>query len=111
MRRSVVLLGGPDSGKTNYVGRVWPALDGGQGALRAAHQPTNIKFVLEVADHLFAGHFAPRTEFTDKRRDFEVVVAERGSGVETSIVVPDISGELWLNAVNDCGMTTDWMEE
>jgi hypothetical protein len=28
---SIILAGGPDSGKTNYVGRVWPALDSGTG--------------------------------------------------------------------------------
>lgn len=111
MSRSVVLLGGPDSGKTNYVGRLWPALDAKKGRLIAARQPEDITFVLEVADHLFSGHFAPRSEHTDERRDFEVVVADREGGEETAIVVPDISGELWRNAVQECEITPDWMEE
>ena len=111
MSRSVVLLGGPDSGKTNYIGRVWPALDAGKGRLHAAQQPEDIRFVLEVADHLFSGNFAPRSEHADERRDFEVVVAEEAGGDETAIVIPDISGELWLNAVVDCEISSDWMEE
>lgn len=111
MTRSVVLLGGPDSGKTNYVGRLWVALDEGMGRLKAMQQPQDIKFVLEVADHLFSGNFAPRSEHTDERRDFKVVVADRLGGEETAIVVPDISGELWRNAVLDCEIAPDWMEE
>tara|TARA_R110002126_G_scaffold44299_6_gene126441 strand:+ start:578 stop:1423 length:846 start_codon:yes stop_codon:yes gene_type:complete len=111
MTRSVVLLGGPDSGKTNYVGRLWPALDECKGQLKAAKQPTDITFVLEVADHLFAGHFAPRSEHTDERRDFEVVVVDQVGGEETTIVVPDISGELWRNAVLDNEIAPDWMAE
>ena len=42
MSRSIILLGGPDSGKTNYIGRLWRALDVGAGALHAAEQPGDI---------------------------------------------------------------------
>lgn len=111
MSRSVVLIGGPDSGKTNYVGRAWPALDAKTGRLQAAQQPTDITFVLEVTDHLNSGHFAPRSELADARRDFEVVVAEHKGGPETTIVIPDISGELWLRAVEDSEIAVDWMDE
>lgn len=111
MKRSVVLLGGPDSGKTNYVGRLWTALDAGTGKLRAAEQPEDITFVLEVADHLFSGNFAARSEHTDDRRDFEVVVAEQGRDETSTIVIPDISGELWRQAVIDCEIDAAWMSE
>lgn len=111
MTRSVVLLGGPDSGKTNYVGRLWQALDECKWRLEAAQQPKDIKFVLDVADHLFSGNFAPRSQHTDARRDFEVVVTDRSGGEEAAIVIPDISGELWRNAVLDCEIAPDWMEE
>jgi hypothetical protein len=106
-----MLLGGPDSGKTNYIGRFWPALDAGAGALHAASQPDDITFVLEIAQHLFQGHFAPRTEHSDHRRDFEVTVAAEKGGPQTKIVIPDISGELWRNAVVDCELSADWMAE
>lgn len=111
MSRSIILLGGPDSGKTNYIGRLWMALDGGIGALHAAEQPDDIKFVLEVADHLCAGSFAPRSEHSDTRRDFEVVVAATVGGSRARVVVPDISGELWRNAVIDGEIAPEWMSE
>lgn len=111
MSRSIILLGGPDSGKTNYIGRLWRALDGGTGALHAAEQPEDIKFVLEVTDHLFEGGFAPRSEHSDARRDFEVVVAATKDGPRSRVVVPDISGELWRNAVINSEIDPDWMNE
>jgi len=111
MSRSIILLGGPDSGKTNYIGRLWRALDDGTGALHAAEQPEDINFVLEVTDHLFSGGFAPRSEHSDVRRDFEVVVAAAKGGTRSRVVVPDISGELWRQAVIDSEIAPDWMNE
>ncbi|SEJ27560.1 hypothetical protein [Achromobacter sp. NFACC18-2] len=111
MSRSIILLGGPDSGKTNYIGPLWRALDAGTGALHAAEQPENINFVLEVTDHLFEGNFAPRSEHSDTRRDFEVVVAATKDGPRSRVVVPDVSGELWRSAVIDGEIDRDWMNE
>lgn len=109
--RSVILLGGPDSGKTNYVGRLWPALDARKGALVAVTQPDDIGFVLDTAEHLFGGNFAPRSEHTDARRNFEIVVADAENRNQSKIVIPDISGELWKNAVDDSEIDADWMAE
>lgn len=111
MSRSIVLLGGPDSGKTNYIGPLWLALDNGKGALHAAEQPPDIAFVLSVADHIFQGSFAPRTELSDIRRNFEVVVAATKDGPRSKVIVPDISGELWRNAVIENEISSDWMDE
>lgn len=111
MTHSIVLLGGPDSGKTNFIGRVWPALDAGDGGLHAAEQPEDIRFVLDVADHLYSGNFAPRSEHADERRDFEVVVATKKGGDRSTIVIPDISGELWLNAAEHGEVATALLEE
>jgi hypothetical protein len=111
MSRSIILLGVPDSGKTNYIGGLWRALDSGTGALHAAEQPEDINFVLEIADHLFQGGFAPRSEHTDSRRDFEVVVAAKKDGPRARVVVPDVSGELWRKAVIESEIDRDWMDE
>jgi len=40
-----------------------------------------------------------------------VVVSEEEGGAQTAIVIPDISGELWLNAVKDSEISYDWMDE
>tara|TARA_Y100001963_G_scaffold159349_1_gene262683 strand:- start:5085 stop:5927 length:843 start_codon:yes stop_codon:yes gene_type:complete len=111
MSRSIILLGGPDSGKTNYIGRLWRELDEGAGALHAVEQPEDLKFVLEVAEHLFEGSFAPRSEFSDARRNFEVIVAAEKGGPSSRVIVPDVSGELWRNAVVDNEIAQEWANE
>lgn len=111
MSRSIILLGGPDSGKTNYIGPLWRALDSGKGALHAVEQPHDIEFVMEVSEHIFQGSFAPRTEHSERRRDFEVVVAAEKDGLTSKLVVPDVSGELWRNAVMDNEISAEWMQE
>ncbi|MBB3139103.1 hypothetical protein FHS26_006884 [Rhizobium pisi] len=109
--RSVILLGGPDSGKSNYIGRLWPALDAKTGMVVATQQPADIGYVLDTADHLFQGRFAPRTEHNEERRDFEVPVALADGSHATSIVIPDISGELWQTAVRESEIAQDWLDE
>ena len=109
--RSIILIGGPDSGKTNFVGRLWPALNAKAGILVAADQPEDLSFVMDTAEHLLQGHFAPRSEHAADRRDFKVVVRQASGGDKVSIVVPDISGELWRTAVLESEISGDWMEE
>ncbi len=108
---SIVLLGGPDSGKTNFVGRLWVALDARKGRLVRVEQPQDLGFVLDVAEHLFQGSFAPRTEHAEERRDFRIAVAPASGGDIMTIVVPDISGELWRHAVIDSEIDASWMSE
>lgn len=109
--QSIILLGGPDSGKTNYIGRLWPALDAKRGSLIAAEQPQDIGFVIDTADHLFQGEFAPRTELAAERRNFRINVARASGGDAVAIVVPDISGELWRRAVLEREIPQQWMDE
>ncbi|WP_055335600.1 hypothetical protein [Ralstonia solanacearum] len=111
MSASVVVLGGPDSGKSNYIARLWTALREKKGELVEAVQPTDIDFVLDAADHLFQGQFIQRSEQTEDRRDFEVTVGSRSNGKQAKIVVPDISGELWWRAVTDLDVTPDLMDD
>lgn len=111
MSASIVVLGGPDSGKSNYIVRLWTALREKKGELVEAEQPTNLEFVLEAADHLFQGQFIQRSEQTEDRRDFEVTVGSRVNGTRAKIVVPDISGELWRRAVTDLDVSPELLED
>jgi len=111
MSRSIVLIGGPDTGKTNYIGRLWYALKGNEGALHAAEIPDDITFVEEIIDHLLRGRFAPRTGLTEDRRDFAISVVSANGGAATRIIIPDISGELWRKAALSSEIASDWMEE
>lgn len=110
--RSVILMGGPDTGKTNYVARLWHALDAKDGVLRAVNIPPDITFVEESIAHLFAGEFVPRSYLTeDSRRDFVISVTTAEGDPPTKLVIPDISGELWRNAVLSSEISAEWMDE
>lgn len=108
---SMIVIGGPDSGKSNYIGRLWLSLDKGVHSLVAVEQPSNIDYVLGIAEHLCRGEFAPRTEHSDERRDFEMVVGSRDGSERARIIVPDISGELWRNAVETAELESSWVNE
>lgn len=111
-RRSIILIGGPDTGKTNYVARLWHALNAKTGALHSVEIPSDISFVEDTIAHLFEGDFAPRSSLTeDSRRDFVISVQAAEGGTTTELVIPDISGELWLNAVLSSEISSDWMDE
>jgi len=108
----VILIGGPDSGKTNYIGRLWPSFRRRKGALRAEKLPDNIEYVDGAVEHLMQGGFAPRSDrnLEEGRRDFSIQVRNaNGAGPLTELLVPDISGELWTMAVQTSELPEGWM--
>ena len=111
--RSVILIGGPETGKTNFIGRLWIALGTDGGALAASETPDEIQYVEEVVAHLYQGRFAPRTD--------QNLGADRGSVIiplsldesheeeRAELVIPDISGEVWKKAVETNELAPEWM--
>jgi hypothetical protein len=110
--QSIMLIGGPDSGKTNYLARLWKALQSGSGRLKSVESP-DIKDVEDALAHLLQGSFAPRSEknIEESRRDFVVTMALQSSGQQIKIVVPDVTGELWKDAVSSSELTEEWMNQ
>ncbi|MBN3786043.1 hypothetical protein [Burkholderia sp. Ac-20353] len=111
---SVMLVGGPGSGKTNYIARLWLAFRARKGALRAEHLPTNIQYVDDAVRHLMALKFAPRSDrnIEDGRRDFVIEVrGNGGTGPLKNISVPDITGELWKRAVETYELPQEWIDD
>jgi hypothetical protein len=112
-RRSIVLLGGPDSGKTNYVGRLWPSFKKRKGVLRAERLPDNIAYVDGAVEHLMQGSFAPRSDRNLEvgRADFSISVRDaNGQGAVSELMVPDISGELWTRTVATSEISREWLD-
>lgn len=110
---SVILIGAPDSGKTNYLGRLWQALQGKTPKLRATQHPDDIRYVSDALSHLLQGTFAPRTEKAPDgdRRECLVQVSweQEGRSRQAALVVPDVSGELWEEAVQTNELPEVWM--
>ncbi|MEG3350267.1 hypothetical protein [Novacetimonas sp. GS1] len=113
MSGSIILVGGPASGKTNYIARLWLAFLARKGRLRAEQLPENIEYVDDAVRHLLARKFAPRSDRSledGARRDLVVTVRSReGAGPERDLTVPDITGELWRRAVKTYELPQDWI--
>jgi hypothetical protein len=111
-RTSIVLLGGPDSGKTNYLGRLWPSFKERKGVMRAERLPDDIAYVDGAVEHLMQGSFAPRSDRNMEvgRADFSIQVRNaNGAGNLTELMVPDISGELWTRMVATFEISQEWL--
>lgn len=109
----IILVGGPDSGKTNYLARVWESIRSKTGALIAARPPGEITYVEEALEHLLKGEFAPRSDknVVQSTRTFSISVQRAGrSDLQTAdIVVPDVTGELWKKAIESYELPQTWM--
>ena len=110
---SVVMIGAPDSGKTNYLARLWQALQGNTPKLRATQHPDDIRYVSDALSHLLRGRFAPRTEKgpdSDERECLVQVSWEQDGKIRNAaLVVPDVSGELWEEAIQTNELPELWM--
>jgi hypothetical protein len=112
---SIIMVGWPDSGKTNYLGALWDALRTGHGRISAPVPPDEITYVEEALAFQSRGEFAPRSDknIEESRKDFSVSVKlkEPPDSAPVDIVVPDITGELWKAAIETTEIASEWMEE
>ena len=110
---TIIMIGAPDSGKTNYLGRLWKALTAENASLRATQQPDDVRYVLDVLTHLLQGTFAPRTDrnvdLDGRHCSIQVAWDREGTTQHAEILVPDMSGELWSDAVKTNELPATWM--
>lgn len=115
MNKTIILLGVPDTGKTNFLARLWEALRGGRGTLVCHTPPDNIKYVEDALGHVLQGSFAPRSNKNISESRSDVLIAVTMAGVAdvsaTDLVVPDVTGELWKKAVETLELPAHWMED
>jgi hypothetical protein len=111
--RSVILIGGHDTGKSFYVGRLWLALRRGDGLLAMPEDPEHIEYVEELIRSIEQGKYPQRTDNDGEARDFcggAVIRGGRDDGATVQIEVPDVAGELWERACEDRQIELAWIE-
>lgn len=107
----IVMLGGPDSGKTNFFVRLWSALDAGDGTLSAKATPDDIKYVEDALAHLHSGEFAPRTDTSlQGSLTISLETAADHGGLSGDLTIPDMSGEVWQMAADNGELPDQWMD-
>ncbi len=113
--RSIILIGGPDTGKTNFIARLWVALQTRTGALTLSGTPDEIKYVEDAVSYLLQGSFAPRTDqnLEADQGSTKIPLGFEGSFEEeiAKLVIPDISGEIWKKAVETTELAPERMAQ
>lgn len=110
---SLVFVGGTDAGKTNFICRLWMALQAGDGLLKMKGVPQEIGYVESAIAHIHQGKFAPRTdknvEVSRTSMTFTVMPSVSGEDACMDVFVPDVHGEVWENAVATSELPEQWM--
>lgn len=97
MPANIIFVGGPRSGKSNYLFRTWIAIEREKGRITKNGLPPDLEYLHDGASILLDGKFAPHTS-KDTRQICEIPIAQRGHPDSTStLYVPDATGELWLD--------------
>lgn len=111
--KSVLMVGGPSSGKSNYLARLWAALDGQEGSLIAPTMPNRIAYVRSLVAFLEQAKFVPKSDpsIENPGHDLSIVVAKKSAPENaTEILIPDVLGEVWKKAVATSELPFDWYE-
>ena len=108
---AVLLIGGPDAGKSNFLFRLWIAIDTGRGALVRDGLPSELDYLSGGAAGLLEGRFAGHTSKEVYERVF-VPVKTRvpGDSRGGTLVVPDSDGEQILAICRDRRWSSAWEE-
>ncbi len=92
---SVLLIGAHDSGKSNFLMRLWLALDAGQGMLVKDGNPKDLDYLRNGAAALLVGQYAGHTS-SDVYERVEIAVKTNPAArmrYSGTLFVPDLAGE------------------
>jgi hypothetical protein len=95
---SVVLVGGPDSGKSNYIFRLWLAMNQGGGRISCDGLPDQLEYLQTGSQSLLKAEFAQHTPHDVFSED--IIPFKIGAGIDArsgKLIVPDCFGERWMS--------------
>lgn len=110
--RRVLLIGVQDSGKSNFIFRLWLKLDLGNGILKKGALPPDLDYLSNGGDHLLKGEFAPRTP--QDVHDKSEIPVKYGTGpdeIAGTLIVPDLPGEQIMSVYRNRQWSQDWEDK
>jgi len=108
-KSSVLLIGGPDAGKSNFLFRLWIAIDQGRGVLSKDGLPSVLEYLRGGAERLLEGEFAERTSKEVHERLLVPVKCAGGAiGAAGTLIVPDAAGEQLLGIYRSRQWSAAW---
>lgn len=93
----VLLIGDTDAGKSNFLFRLWLAIEAQRGSVVSDGTPSDLEYLRAGALQLLGGEFAGKTSLeVDNQSIIPVKYTREGQTVRGKLVVPDCPGEQWL---------------
>jgi len=107
--RGVLMVGGPDMGKTNFLARFWGAVyKTKSGALRADGLPDDLEHLNSILSDLLAGKFSERTKHEQHWHCEIPLVAVNEEDFRGKLIVPDCPGEEWRHIYKNNEWSAVW---
>jgi hypothetical protein len=107
----IVLLGGPNSGKTHYAGQLYGRLQSGDSSLKLRKNkgaPDDLSPLKDVLECLEDGNAASHTR-TDTWEEVKLPLIDR-NGLEFDMHWPDYGGEQLKHVFSNRMVNSDWQE-
>ena len=104
--RSLLVIGGPNAGKTHYGGQLLGRLNHGRGVLRMHGAPVNISPFEEVLKALGQGKTAGHTAM-DVYHEVMLPIAKT-AGQRFELIFPDYNGEQVRGIMEERHISRDW---
>ncbi|GAA3773083.1 hypothetical protein [Flavobacterium ginsengiterrae] len=109
IKKEIIIVGGPGSGKSNYLARFWLAIYGKGNDLILTAPPDDLAYIEDITAFLLQSKFVPRTEPQERARDFNVAIKTKDDAILANLTVPDMFGEIWKKAVETYEIPEKWL--
>jgi len=115
-KTNVVFIGGPDSGKTNYLLRLWLAMRANHcGDFQIQNLPERLEYIESGMAYLYTGKFAERTSkdlsLESGSVTIPITVSQAGKEKSYDLFLPDVNGEMWKGVTETFEISQEWKDQ
>lgn len=90
---TIMLIGGPQAGKTSFLARLWLDIEAGANGIGLSERPKDEEYLRKISASLLTGEFPPRTPQSESAHCD--IPLHTHNGQNAQLIVPDLSGEVW----------------
>ncbi len=105
--QNLLIIGGPNAGKTHFVGQLYHRLDAGKSAYHMVTAPADLTVIKAIIDRLVQGRAGEHTE-SGLNKEISFVVANEHAQI--TLTFPDYAGEQVRGLVSDRLISSRWHE-